>query len=60
MRKALDTLQFVEKTQPIEANVKTRQVKFTVTDRTRFNLTEVREALKAQNFPDAKVIAGPS
>jgi hypothetical protein len=60
VQKALDTLQFVEKTQPIKANVKTRQVKFTVTDRSRFDLATIKEALKAQNFPDAKVIAGPS
>jgi hypothetical protein len=59
VRDALKTLQFVEKDQPIDADVKTQQVIFTVTDKQKFDPGKVKEALKAEGFPDAEVLAGP-
>jgi hypothetical protein len=59
VRSALKTLQFVEKDQPINADVTTQQVVFTVTDKKKFDLDKVKEALKAKGFPKAELLAGP-
>jgi hypothetical protein len=59
VRSALKTLQFVEKDKPITADIKTQQVIFTVTDKKKFDLDKVKDALKAKGFPKASVLAGP-
>jgi hypothetical protein len=59
VRSALQALQFVEKDRPIDADVETQQVVFTVTDKEKFDPDKVKEALKAEGFPKAEVLAGP-
>jgi hypothetical protein len=59
VRDALKSLQFVEKDQPIDADIVTQQVTFTVTDKEKFDPDKVKEALKAKGFPKAEVLAGP-
>ena len=46
VKKALGTLQFVEKDKPISADVKTHQVVFTVTDKAQFDLAKVQDCAK--------------
>jgi hypothetical protein len=36
-----------------------RELKFDLKDKSRFNEAEVKDALKAQGFPNATVKAGP-
>jgi hypothetical protein len=59
VRSALKSLQFVEKDQPIDADVETQQVVFTVTDKQKFDVDKLKDALKAKGFPKAEVLAGP-
>jgi hypothetical protein len=59
VRSALQSLQFVEKDKPIDADVETQQVVFTVTDKQKFDPDKVKEALKGKGFPKAEVLAGP-
>ena len=59
MRSALKGLQFVDKDKPIDVNIKTQQVVFSVTDKAKFEADKVKEALKEEGFPKAEVLAGP-
>lgn len=58
-KKALATLQFVEKDKPVKADVTTQKVLFTVTDKKKFDFAKLEAAFKAQDFPTIKVVAGP-
>ncbi len=59
MRSALKTLQFVEQGKDIDADIKTQQVVFTVSDKKKFDKDKVTEALKEKGFSKAEVVAGP-
>ncbi len=59
MRNNLATLPWVEP-DTIKPNGKTRQVKFTVTDRAKFDLQEVKQALTSRYSDGVKVLAGPT
>jgi hypothetical protein len=39
---------------------KSRELRFRVKDKSSFNEAEVKNALKAQGFPDVEVKSGPS
>jgi hypothetical protein len=58
VRRALETLPWVEH-DSITADVGTRIVTFVVKDKSKFNLEQVREALKEQQFPKVELISGP-
>jgi hypothetical protein len=58
VRTALATLPWVEQ-DSITADVGTRIVTFAVKDKSKFNLEQVREALKEQQFPKVELISGP-
>jgi hypothetical protein len=57
--KALTTLPWVE-AETIQADRKTRQVKFTVKDRTKFNMDEVTQALGDRYGDGVRVLTGPT
>ena len=59
MRDNLATLPWVE-TDTIKPNGRTRQVKFTITDRAKFDLEEVKRALTPRYDDHVKVLAGPT
>lgn len=59
MRDNLATLPWVEP-DTIKPNGKTRQVKFTIKDRARFDLEEVKRALTPRYDDGVKVLAGPT
>jgi hypothetical protein len=59
VREALTTLPWVE-SDTIVTNGKTRQVKFTVKDRTKFDLEEVKQALGSRYADGARVMTGPT
>ena len=58
MRKALATLPWVEY-RTIETDVDSRQVKFGVNDKSKFDADALRQALKGQRFPEMTVKSGP-
>ena len=59
MSKALATLPWVE-ADTIQTDRKTRQVKFTVKDRTKFNMDEVTHALGDRYGDGVKVLTEPT
>jgi len=59
VRKALEGLQFVDKSKPIYVDIKTKRAAFTVTDKQQFKSDEVLAALKGAGFPEAKVVKQP-
>lgn len=58
MRKALGTLPWVEQG-TIQMNFKSRELGFSLKDKSQFNAEEVQKALKAQGFADVQLKAGP-
>ena len=54
MRKALATLPWVEQ-KSIDTEVKTREVRFNLKDKTAWNEEEVRKALKDERFNEVTV-----
>lgn len=58
MRAALATLPWVEQGS-ITADVGTHLATFGVKDKSKFNMEQVKEALKEQQFPEVELIAGP-
>lgn len=59
MADALATLPWVEKDR-IQADRKTRQVKFTVTDRAAFDPAAVRDVIKRKGYSRTEVLKGPT
>jgi len=59
VRAALRTLPWVEQSS-IYTDVKVKQIRFTVTDKKRFSEEEIKDTLKQKNFPNVKLLAGPS
>ena len=59
MRDALTTLPWVE-SDSIQADRKTRQVKFTVKSKSAFDLDEVKRALGSRYGGGVKTLAGPT
>ncbi len=59
MREALKTLPWVESDKPINADVQTRQVKFTIKKAADFDLEAVKAALAAKGFDEVTVLSGP-
>ena len=58
MREALATLPWVEQ-DSIKADVGTHIATFAVKDSSKFEMTQVQEALKEQQFPEVELISGP-
>ena len=58
MRTALATLPWVEQGS-ITADVGTHLATFAVNNKSKFNLEQVKEALKEQQFPEVELISGP-
>jgi hypothetical protein len=58
VRKALGSLPWVDKGS-IDPDVSTKKVTFHITDRKAFNEEQVREALRAQDFPEMEVLKRP-
>jgi hypothetical protein len=58
VRKALATLPWVEEGS-IQTDVKTREVRFNLTDKSKWSEAEVKAALKAKSFPEVTVKAAP-
>jgi hypothetical protein len=56
---ALATLPWVE-AGSIKADRTTRQAKFTIKDRTKFNLEEVQSVISKAGYPRTKLLAGPT
>jgi hypothetical protein len=58
---ALKSLPWVDQSKPIDGNPDTHRVRFTVKDKNKFNLDEVKGALaaKAARFAEVKLISGP-
>jgi hypothetical protein len=58
---ALKSLPWVDQGKDIDANTKTHRVRFTVKDKSKFNLDEIKQvfAAKAKRFADVKLISGP-
>ena len=54
MRAALATLPWVEQ-DSIQMNFDTRELRFSVKDKSQFNEEDLKSALKAQRFPDVEV-----
>jgi hypothetical protein len=59
VRAALGTLPWVEQAS-ITTDVPSRKVTFAVKDPSQFNLEQVKEALKEQNFDTVELISGPA
>jgi hypothetical protein len=59
VRAALRTLPWVEQSS-IYADVKVRQIRFTVTVKEQFNAEVIKNTLGQKNFPNVKLLAGPS
>ena len=59
MAEALATLPWVER-DSIKASRATRQAKFTVKDRTRFNLEEVQQVISKAGYATTRLLAGPT
>jgi hypothetical protein len=58
VRKALATLPWVEQSK-IQTDVPTREVRFNLTDKTKWNEEEVRQAFKDNGFKDLTVTSAP-
>jgi hypothetical protein len=58
VRAALATLPWVEQ-DSITADVATRMVTFAVKDKSKFNMEQVKEALKEQHYSEVELISGP-
>ncbi len=58
MLKALATLPWVEQ-KTIQTDVKTREVRFNLSDKSAWNEEAVRTALKAKDFPEMTVKSRP-
>lgn len=58
MREALATLPCVEQ-DSITADVPSRIVTFNVKDKNRFNMEQVKEALKGRGYFEVELISGP-
>jgi hypothetical protein len=56
---ALRSLPWVEPNS-IKADVKIRQVKFTVSDKSSFDLEAAREAIKKKGYDDVSLLVGPT
>jgi len=56
---ALTTLPWVE-SDSIKIDARKRQAKFTVTDRAKFNMDELKEALGSRYSSGVKLLAGPT
>jgi hypothetical protein len=56
---ALAALPWVE-AQSIVADRKTQQAKFTVKDRTRFDIEKVKDAVRNAGYPGTKLLTGPT
>jgi copper chaperone CopZ len=48
------------RTDSIQADRRTRQVKFTVTDRARFNIDKVRDAITLAGYTRTDLLSGPT
>lgn len=59
MAAALATLPWVER-RSIQADRRTRQVRFTVTDRAMFNVQKVRDAIAAAGYRRTDLLTGPT
>ncbi|HVL15184.1 MAG TPA: hypothetical protein VM529_21610 [Gemmata sp.] len=59
MAEALATLPWVE-ADSIKASRATRQAKFTVKDRTQFNMDEVQKVVSKAGYPSTKLLTGPT
>ncbi|MBA4063272.1 MAG: hypothetical protein C0501_06085 [Isosphaera sp.] len=59
MAAALATLPWVEQTS-IVADRRTRQARFTVTDRAKFDLAEVERVVLKAGYPKTKLLTGPT
>jgi hypothetical protein len=57
--RALAALPWVEP-RSIQADRRTRQVRFTVTDRRQFNVVKVRDAIAAAGYRRTDLLAGPT
>jgi hypothetical protein len=44
----------------MQMNFKARELRFCLTDKGQFNVEALKQALKAQGFPDSEVKTGPS
>ena len=58
MRAALATLPWVEQ-DSFTANVRTRLVTFAVKHESKFDIEQVKEALKQQHYSEVELISGP-
>jgi hypothetical protein len=58
VRAALGTLPWVEQ-DSITANVPTRIVTFDVKDKSKFNMEQVKDALKEKGYSNVELISGP-
>jgi hypothetical protein len=59
VRAALATLPWAEQDK-IQMDFKSRELKFGCTDPKLFDAEAVKQALKAQNFPNVEHLSGPS
>ena len=59
MADALATLPWVE-ADSIKADRATRQAKFTVKDRAKFNLEEIQSVISKAGYPSTKLLTGPT
>lgn len=59
MTAALATLPWVE-TRTIQADRRTRQVTFTVTDRTRFNFAKIQEMIRRAGYARSFLLTPPT
>jgi hypothetical protein len=59
VRRALATLPWVEQ-ESIQMDFKTRELRFGVNDKSKFNAQEVKNALKAEGFADAELTSAAS
>jgi hypothetical protein len=59
VRDALKALPWVDSDKPIEADVQTRQVKFTIKKAADFDLKVIKQALAAKGFDEVTVLSGP-
>ena len=59
MAEAIATLPWVE-ADSIKADRATRQAKFTVKDRAKFNLEEVQSVISKAGYPSTRLLTGPT
>ncbi|HMC66587.1 MAG TPA: hypothetical protein VKI65_16760 [Gemmataceae bacterium] len=59
MRRALGTLPWVDQ-KSIKADIATKQVRFSVKDKSQFKLEDVQKALEKENFSGVTLKSGPT